>query len=100
MEAIPIQPGRGPVTRGMFRYTQTEKEELQKHVTTLLKDGMIEPSRSPWAASALVVPKWNPDGTIKGWQLVIDYRLVNAITVCFQYPMPRIDDVLDSVGGA
>jgi hypothetical protein len=63
-------------------------------------DGMIEPSRSPWAASALVVPKWNPDGTIKGWRLVIDYRLVNAITVRFQYPMPRIDGVLDSVGGA
>jgi hypothetical protein len=100
MEAIPTQPGMGPVTRGMFRYTQTEKEELQKHVTTLLKDGMIEPSRSPWAASALVVPKWKPDGTVKGWRLVIDYRLVNAITVRFQYPMPRIDDVLDSVGGA
>jgi transposase InsO family protein len=100
MEAIPTIPGKGPVTRGMFRYTQTEKEELQKHITTLLKDGMIEPSRSPWAASALVVPKWNPDGTIKGWRLVIDYRLVNAITVRFQYPMPRIDDVLDSVGGA
>jgi hypothetical protein len=100
MEAIPTQPGKGPITRGMFRYTQTEKEELQKHVTSLLKDGMIEPSRSPWAASALVVPKWNPDGTVKGWRLVIDYRLINAITVRFQYPMPRIDDVLDSVGGA
>jgi hypothetical protein len=66
----------------------------------MLKDGMIEASRSPWAASALVVPKWNPDGTVKGWRLVIDYRLVNAITVRFQYPMPRIDDVFDSVGGA
>jgi hypothetical protein len=32
--------------------------------------------------------------------LVINYRLVNAITIHFQYPMPRIDDVLDSVGGA
>jgi hypothetical protein len=50
------------------------------------------------------VPWWYPseirDGTIKGWRLVIDYRLGNAITVRFQYPMPRIDDVLDSVGGA
>jgi hypothetical protein len=84
----------------MFRYTQTEKEGPHKHVTTLLKDGMIDPSISPWAASALVVPKWNPDGTIKGWRLVIDYMLVNAITFRFQYPMPCIDNVLDSVGGA
>jgi hypothetical protein len=91
MEAIPTQPGKGPITRGMFRYTHTEKEELQKHVTSLLKDGMIEPSQSPWAASALVVPKWNPDGTVKGWRLVIDYRLINAITFRFQYPMPRIE---------
>jgi len=100
VEAIPIVPGKGPIARGMFRYTQAERDELKKQITTLLEDGMIEPSLSPWAASALVVPKYNPDKTVKGWRMVIDYRLLNAMTVRFQFPMPRMDDVLDAVGGS
>jgi len=99
VEAIPIVPGKGPVARGMFCYTQAERDELKKQITTLLEDGMIEPSLSPWAASALVVPKYNPDKIVKGWRMVINYRLLNAMTVRFQFPMPRMDDVLDAVGG-
>jgi hypothetical protein len=100
VEAIPTIPGAKPPARGIGRYSKVEKEELQKHIEDLLKQGLIEPSLSPYAAAALVVPKWRPDGSIKGWRLVIDYRMLNAITVKFQFPMPRIDDVMDSLNGA
>jgi hypothetical protein len=100
VEAIPTIPGAKPPARGIGRYTKIEKEELQKHIEDLLRQGLIEPSLSPYAAAALVVPKWRPDGTIKGWRLVIDYRMLNSITVKFQFPMPRIDDVMDSLNGA
>jgi len=100
VEAIPTTPGARPPTRGLGRYSKQDKDELDKQITDLLKQGMIEPSLSPYAAAALIVPKYNPDGSIKGWRMVIDYRLLNAITVKYQFPMPRIDDVLDSVNGA
>jgi len=100
VEAIPTTPGAKPPTRGLGRYIKHDKDELDKQITTLLKDGMIEPSMSPYAAAAMIVPKYNPDGSIKAWRMVIDYRLLNTITVKFQFPMPRIDDVLDSVNGA
>ena len=66
----------------------------------MLSKGLIEPSMSPYATAALIVPKYNPDGSIKGWRMVIDYRLLNAVTVKYQFPMPQIDDVLDSLNGA
>jgi hypothetical protein len=100
IEAIPTIPGSRPPTRGLGRYSKVEREELQKHIDDLLKQGLIEPSLSPYAAAALVVPKYRPDGSVKGWRLVIDYRMLNAITVKYQFPMPRIDDVMDSLDGA
>ena len=100
IEAIPTIPGAKPPTRGLGRYSKNDKDELNKQISTLLKQGMIEPSLSPYAAAALIVPKYNPDGSIKGWRMVIDYRMLNNITVKFQFPMPRVDDVLDSLNGA
>jgi hypothetical protein len=100
VEAIPTPDGAKPPARGLGRYSKQDKEELDKQIKELLAQGLIEPSLSPYAAAALIVPKYNPDGSIKGWRMVIDYRLLNAITVKYQYPMPRIDDVIDSVNGA
>jgi hypothetical protein len=34
------------------------------------------------------------------WQLYIDYRALNKITVRNHYPIPRIDDLLDQLKGA
>ena len=33
-------------------------------------------------------------------RLCIDYRKLNAVTVKNKYPMPRIDDLFDQLGGA
>ena len=57
---------------------------------------MIRPSTSPWCAPVVVmVPK--PDG---GWRLCVDYRKLNEVTVSDAYPLPRIDDTIDALGGS
>lgn len=92
---IPLQPGTRPISRPMFRYSPREREEIKKQVTALLEKGLITPSTSPYGAPVLFVPK--KDG---GLRMCIDYRALNKMTVRNQFPIPRIDDLLDQLHGA
>jgi hypothetical protein len=57
--------------------------------------GIIEPSTSPWASPIVLVEK--KDGSLR---FCVDYRKLNNITVKDSYPLPRIDDTLDALGGS
>ena len=60
----------------------------------LLEKGLIEPSCSPYGAPVLFVKK--KDGSMR---MCIDYRKLNS-TIKNLYPLPHIDDLLDSLHGA
>jgi hypothetical protein len=57
------------------------------------KDKIIRVSTSPWAAPVVIVDKKGGDKRI-----CIDFRKLNAITNPDAYPLPRIDDMLESFG--
>ena len=84
-----------PIRSQPYRRSPKEKEELDKTIDGLLKEGKIEPSGSPWAAPVVMVQK--KDGTMR---FCVDYRKINAVTKKDAYPLPRIDDALDSLGGS
>ena len=69
-----------------------QHEELDRQVAELLERGLIEPSNSAWATSAVLVAK--KDGTTR---MAIDYRGLNEGSVPDEYPTPRIDDALDDM---
>jgi Reverse transcriptase (RNA-dependent DNA polymerase) len=64
-------------------------------VNRMLEMNVIEPSTSDWASPLVMVP--NPDGTTR---FCVDYRQVNAITRKDAYPMPRLDECINSLGKA
>ncbi|KAL1267343.1 hypothetical protein QQF64_032706, partial [Cirrhinus molitorella] len=68
---------------------------MKTEVEYLLENGLAEPSFSPWSSPCLLVPK--PDGTFR---FCTDYRKVNSVTVPDSYPMPRMEDCIDSLGSA
>ena len=68
-----------------------EKEE-EKHLIKLLDTGIIVPSTSEWASPTVLIQKY--DGTIR---YCLDYRKLNDCTVKDSFPLPLIDDCLDTL---
>ena len=71
------------------------QEEVDYQVERMLKTGIIQHSKSPWASPIVLVRK--RDGTHR---FCIDYRQLNQVTKPDAFPLPRIDDLLDKLGGA
>ena len=57
--------------------------------------GVIEPSESPWCSPVILVSK--PDDS--QW-FCVDYRALNSVTKRDLYPLPRCDEILESLAGA
>lgn len=68
-----------------------EREEIHK----MIERGIVEPSNSPWASNIVLVVK--NDGKVK---FCDDYRHLNDVTIKDAYPLPRVDECLDSLAGA
>ena len=86
-----------PVKQRPRRHSPKEQEEITRQVQNLIAGGQIEPSDSPWASNVVLVNK--KDGTKRFW-FCIDYRRLNSLTIKDAYPIPRIDDTLDTLAGA
>ena len=92
---IPLEPGNQPPFRPIYRLSPIELHEVEKQVSELLKQGLIQPSSSPYGAPVLFVAK--KDGSLR---MCIDYRALNKITIKNKYPLPRTDQLIDSLSNA
>ena len=93
--AIDLVPGTSPISIAPYRMSTLELGELKKQLEELLEKQFIRPSVSPWGAPVLLVKK--KDGSMR---LCVDYRQLNKVTIKNQYPLPRIDDLMDRLVGA
>jgi len=84
-----------PVRSPPYRCAPPKLEIFKKMINELLEQGVVRPSKSPYASPAFLVPK---NGG--GFRLVVDYRKLNAKVVFDSYPMPTIEQAFEQFGGA
>ena len=78
-----------------MRRTPTHfREEEDGHLNKMIQAGVIRPSVSEWASPPVLVRK--RDGSER---LCVDYRALTAITRKDVYPLPRIEDCVDTLEG-
>lgn len=99
-QSIQLKPNIDPVYTKNYRLPQTQKKELDKQIDKMLKDGIIEPTRSEWSSPVLLVPKKVDPSGEKKWRLVIDYRKLNDRIQDDKFPLPNITEILDSLSGS
>ena len=87
-----ISPIKNPQRRMNPALKDIVKEELQK----LLTIGFIYPIlNSKWVSPLVVVPK-----KVTGkWHICVYFRELNKATLKYYFPLPFIDQVLDTLSG-
>lgn len=83
----PVQRAYASIPKPLYR-------EVKEYIQELIVKGWVVKSQSPYAAPVICVRK--KDGSLR---LCIDYRLLNNKTVPDRHPLPRIQDLTDSLGG-
>lgn len=78
-----------------YRLTWEEDAHLKEELDQLLEKGLIRPSKGRWTSPVFFVQKKD-----KGLRLVVDFRKLNKNTKKMVYPLPHINELLDSLGGA
>ena len=91
---IPLEVGTKPIRSIPYRKAPAMREMIAKEVHKMLNAGVIEPASTEWASSVVLVPKR------RSLRFCVDYRRFNANTAADSYPLPRMDDGIDSLGDA
>ncbi|KAL0152450.1 hypothetical protein M9458_052173, partial [Cirrhinus mrigala] len=84
-----------PVRQRFRRIPPSEYEVVKAHINQLLETQVIRESCSPYASPIVLVKK--KDGSLR---MCVDYRRLNSKTRKDAFPLPRIEETLDSLAGA
>ena len=71
------------------------QSEVRKCLDNWLKQGIIRPSKSPYASQVVIVCKKTSE-----IHLCVDFRKLNAISIRDSFPLPRVEEALQAVQAA
>jgi hypothetical protein len=92
---LKIHPDTKPVSQKPRRQSVERQDFIRQEVRKLLDGGFIEEVHHPvWLANPVIVPKAN--GKLR---MCIDYTSLNKACPKDPYPLPRIDQIMDSTSG-
>ena len=79
-----------PIKQNPHRSPYAHREESERQIDEMLEKGIIRESTSPWSSPIILVKQ----------DACVDCRKLNSVTVGHAHPLPRVDDILDSLGNS
>ncbi|XP_057770724.1 uncharacterized protein LOC130990511 [Salvia miltiorrhiza] len=90
-----VDPRVKPVKQRMRNFGAEKDAAIREQVQGLLEAGHIEEVQYPeWISNVVMVPK-----KTNTWRMCVDFRDLNAACPKDHYPLPRIDQLVDSTSG-
>ena len=83
-----------PICQRPRRLPYAYRQDAETQIVEMLEQQVIKPSTSPWASPIVLVRK--KDGK---YRFCVDYRKLNSVTKREARPLPRVDDLLESLQG-
>ncbi len=80
--------GVSPVSLPVYASSPAKWEVIDKQINSWYTQGVIEPSKSPWGASVVIVYRNGKP------QFCVDYCKLNSVTIPDEFPIPRQTDIL------
>lgn len=84
-----------PIYTPQYPIPHKMRGDMGEQVQELNEAGIVIPSTSPYNSPTLMVPK--TDG---GWRMVVDFRRLNQHVITDPHPLPRIQNILEDLGGS
>jgi hypothetical protein len=94
--SLDVRKTAKPIKQKLRRFAKDRKEVLRVEILKLLAVRFIHECKNPiWLANPVLVPK-----KIGQWRMCIDYTDLNRHYPKYPFPLPRIDQVVDSTAGS
>uniref|UniRef100_A0A3B1JJM2 Gypsy retrotransposon integrase-like protein 1 n=1 Tax=Astyanax mexicanus TaxID=7994 RepID=A0A3B1JJM2_ASTMX len=84
-----------PIRQKPYKVSIEKQQLIKEAIEDMQRRGIVRPSTSPWASPVVLVPK--KEG---GVRFCVDYRRMNSKTHLDAYPMPQVQEILESLHGA
>ena len=90
-----VNPERKPVQQRRRAFAPEQDQAVTEEVTKLLATGFIREVYYPdWLANVVLVKKANGK-----WRMCVDFTDLNKACLKDSFPLPRIDQLVDSIAG-
>ena len=91
---IKVPPGTQPIQSRPYRLNPVLSKQADAILDSYLAAGLIQHSTSPWSSPLVCVPKKSG-----GIRITVNYQKLNKVTEIPPIAIPRVDEVLDTLGG-
>jgi hypothetical protein len=93
--ALEIRAGSKPVKQRLRRFDEERRKVIGEEIHKLLEAGFIKEVHHPeWLANPVLVKKKSGK-----WRMCVDYTSLNKACPKVHFPLPRIDQIIDSTVG-